>query len=85
MLPSVQGPEAGRAGGVGKANNLLVAFDGLLPIWAKHDDSDLWESVPKKYWKDHQIFYLNVIREDSTTATRLQTRRTGPIQFHGIG
>ena len=39
-------------------------FDGRLPIWAKPRNSDLWQAVPKSYWKDHRISYLNVIRED---------------------
>jgi len=44
-----------------------VAFDGQLPIWAKRGNSDLWQLVPKEFWKDHRIAYLNVIREDPTT------------------
>jgi hypothetical protein len=43
-----------------------AAFDGRLPIWAKRSNSDLWELVPKEFWKDQRISYLNVIREDPT-------------------
>jgi len=41
-----------------------AAFDGKLPIWAKRRGSNLWESVPIEFWKDHRISYLNVIREN---------------------
>jgi hypothetical protein len=44
-----------------------AAFDGRLPIWAKRRGSDLWEAVPKEYWKDRRLAYLNVIREDPST------------------
>jgi hypothetical protein len=43
-----------------------AAFDGRLPIWAKRGNSDLWEPVPKAFWKDRRISYLNVVREDPT-------------------
>ena len=54
------------------------AFDGQLPIWAKRSSSDLWEVVPKEFWKDHRIFYLNVIREDPT---KLSVEKEGSLRW----
>jgi hypothetical protein len=31
------------------------AFDGILPIWAKRPRSNLYESVPKDFWTNHDI------------------------------
>jgi hypothetical protein len=54
-----------------------VAFDGRLPTWAKRRNSDLWELVPKEFWKDYRISYLNVIREDPT---KLSVEKEGSLR-----
>lgn len=54
-----------------------TAFDGRLPTWAKRSNSDLWELVPKEFWKDHRISYLNVIREDPT---KLSVEKEGSLR-----
>jgi len=53
------------------------AFDAELPIWAKRKNSDLIEAVPKEFWKDHRVSYLNVIREKPAT---LSVERVGSLQ-----
>jgi hypothetical protein len=54
-----------------------AAFDGHLPTWAKRSNSDLWEVVPKEFWKDHRISYLNVVREDPT---KLSVENVGSLR-----
>jgi TIR domain len=54
-----------------------AAFDGHLPTWAKRSNSDLWEVVPKEFWKDHRISYLNVVREDPT---KLSVEKAGSLR-----
>jgi TIR domain len=54
-----------------------AAFDDRLPTWAKRSNSDLWEFVPKEFWKDHRISYLNVIREDPT---KLSVEKEGSVR-----
>src|SRR5262249_32279491 len=53
------------------------AFDGQLLIWAKRNNSDLWEIVPTEYWKNHRIAYLNVVREDPT---KLSVEQVGSLK-----
>jgi hypothetical protein len=53
------------------------AFDGELPIWGKRNKSDLIEAVPKEFWKDHRVAYLNVIRENPAN---LSVERVGSLQ-----
>jgi hypothetical protein len=31
------------------------AFDGLLPIWARHPHSSLFEGVPSEFWRNHDF------------------------------
>jgi hypothetical protein len=60
-----------------------AAFDGYLPIWAKRGNSDLWEELPKEFWKDHQISYLTVIREDPTKLS--VENALSPTQWRVVG
>jgi hypothetical protein len=31
------------------------AFEGLLPIWARRPSSNLFESVPPEFWRNHDL------------------------------
>ena len=40
-----------------------LAFDGDLPIWAKTKQSDIWDCVDAKFWKEYKIDYA-IVSED---------------------
>jgi hypothetical protein len=40
------------------------AFEGRLPIWGWRKGSNIWDEVPKKFWGDNQIDFIQVAKPD---------------------
>jgi hypothetical protein len=62
-----------------------AALDGRLPIWAKRRDSlsNVWEAIPKGYWKRYQISFPYLGWTQNPDPTELTVEKEGKFRSDG--
>lgn len=44
-----------------------LALDGVLTVWGRTSPHDVWVPIQPKYWRDHEVHFLDLMRAETKT------------------